>query len=256
MKDDNHKLTPAPSPAARKSFWLSRQRRPAFLVFLLTGLVAFLIWLPSATRTSLWSAVLAQRGLVFLLFLFALVTLSLIWKAGQQIDSRIFSLINTQVYPKWLDRFMWFATLPGHMLVAFFAASLYFMRGQRVLAVEIVLGTLSLWLLVEVIKALSSRARPYLALDGSRVVGMREMGNSFPSGHTSQIFFLMTLFVHHFQPGTAGVAALYAVAVLVGITRIYVGAHYPRDVIAGVVLGSVWGLLATLVDRYWLLFIL
>lgn len=255
MKDDDPELIPVPSPAARKSFWDSRRRRPAFLVFLLTGLVAFLIWLPSVTRASLWSAVRAQRGLVFLLFLFALVTLSLIWKAGQRLDSRIFALINTQVYPRWLDRFMWFATLPGHMLVAFFAAILYFVLGRRGLAVEIVLGTLTLWLMVEAIKLLSSRARPYLALDGSRVVGMREMGNSFPSGHTSQIFFLITLFAHHFQPGTAGLAALYAVAVLVGITRIYVGAHYPRDVIAGVVLGSVWGLLAALVDRYWLIHI-
>ena len=42
--------------------------------------------------------------------------------------------------------------------------------------------------------------------------------------------------------------ALYAVAALVGFTRIYVGAHYPRDVIAGIVLGSVWGILATLLD--------
>ena len=44
---------------------------------------------------------------------------------------------------------------------------------------------------------------------------------------------------------------LYAAAALVGFTRIYVGAHYPRDVITGVVLGSVWGILAMLVDTYW-----
>ncbi|MGD0613673.1 MAG: phosphatase PAP2 family protein [Anaerolineales bacterium] len=44
-------------------------------------------------------------------------------------------------------------------------------------------------------------------------------------------------------------AALYGVAAQVGFTRIYVGAHYPRDVIAGIVLG-VWGILATLVDPY------
>jgi membrane-associated phospholipid phosphatase len=42
------------------------------------------------------------------------------------------------------------------------------------------------------------------------------------------------------------------VAVLVGFTRMYVGAHYPRDVIGGAGLGSVWGILATLVDPYWL----
>ena len=47
-------------------------------------------------------------------------------------------------------------------------------------------------------------------------------------------------------------AGLYAVAALVGFTRVYVGAHYPRDVIAGMVLGSVWGILANLVDPYWL----
>jgi membrane-associated phospholipid phosphatase len=53
------------------------------------------------------------------------------------------------------------------------------------------------------------------------------------------------------QLGIWGTIALYAVAALVGFTRMYVGAHYPRDVIGGAVLGSVWGILATLVDPYW-----
>ena len=43
---------------------------------------------------------------------------------------------------------------------------------------------------------------------------------------------------------------LYAIALLVGITRMYVGAHYPRDVLAGAILGSAWGLLGALVDGY------
>ena len=51
--------------------------------------------------------------------------------------------------------------------------------------------------------------------------------------------------------GIGGTVALYAVALLVGFTRIYVGAHDPRDVIGGAVLGSVWGILATFVDPYW-----
>jgi membrane-associated phospholipid phosphatase len=65
------------------------------------------------------------------------------------------------------------------------------------------------------------------------------------------VFFLTALLIHHFQLGAAAAAALYAVAALVGFTRIYLGAHYPRDVIAGIVLGSVWGLLAALVDGHW-----
>jgi membrane-associated phospholipid phosphatase len=147
---------------------------------------------------------------------------------------------------------MWLATQLGNMLAALLAALLLLVLDYRRLALEIIIGTLTLWLLVEAIKALSDRDRPFLALDKARVIGWRDKGDSFPSGHTTQVFFLMTLFVHYFQLGFVATAALYAVAALVGFTRIYVGAHYPRDVVAGVVLGSVWGLLAILVDRYWL----
>jgi len=242
---------PLPPVATRTSFWSAHRRRPAFLIILVTGLILFFLWLPGGTRSSLWTAFSAQRGLIVLLFLFALVTLSLIWSTGQRLDTRVFILFNMRVYPKWLDHIMWFATQLGNMLAAFIAAFLLFILNDRRLAIEVIFGTLTLWLLVEIIKTLSDRERPFLTLDKTRVIGWQEKGDSFPSGHTSQIFFLTTLFIQHFQLGMAGTAALYAVAALVGFTRIYVGAHYPRDVIAGLVLGSVWGLLATLVDPYW-----
>lgn len=98
---------------------------------------------------------------------------------------------------------------------------------------------------------IADRDRPFLTLDQTRVIGLREKGDSFPSGHTTQIFFLTTLIVYYFQWGLGASIALYAVAALVGFTRIYVGAHYPRDVFAGMVLGSIWGTLATLVAPYW-----
>jgi membrane-associated phospholipid phosphatase len=148
---------------------------------------------------------------------------------------------------------MWLATQLGNMLSAFTAAFILFLLDYRRLAVEIIFGTITLWLLVEIIKALSDRDRPFLNIDKTRIIGWREKGDSFPSGHTTQIFFLMTLFIHRFQLGIGGSLLLYGAASLVGFTRIYVGAHYPRDVVAGVVLGSVWGILGMLVDRYWLL---
>jgi membrane-associated phospholipid phosphatase len=240
--------TPLPSQSHEASFWSANRRRPVFLAVLLIGLVLFLVWMPGGTRTSLWTAFSAQRGLVVLLSLFALVTLSLIWSAGHRLDTRVFMLFNMRRYPKWLDRFMWLATQLGNMLTAFIAAFLLFILNYRRLAIVIIFGTLTLWLLVEIIKALSDRDRPFLTLDKARVIGWREKGDSFPSGHTTQIFFLMTLFILHFQLGMTESIALYAVAALVGFTRIYVGAHYPRDVIAGIVLGSVWGILATLLD--------
>jgi membrane-associated phospholipid phosphatase len=240
--------TPLPLPSPETLFWSAKRRRPVFLAILLTGLALFLIWIPGGTRASLWAALNAQRGLFILLFLFAMITLSLIWSAGHRLDTQVFMLFNMRGYPKWLDRFMWLVTQLGNMLTAFIAAFLFYILNDRRLAIVIIFGTLTLWLMVEMIKSLSKRDRPFHTLEKSRVIGWREKGDSFPSGHTTQIFFLTTLLIHHFQLGMMGTVALYAVATLVGFTRIYVGAHYPRDVVAGLVLGLVWGILATLLD--------
>ena len=248
---DGSEQAPLSPQAHEASFWTANRRRPAFLLLLVTGLISFLIWLPVEARASLLSALRIQRGLVVLLFLFTVVTLSLIWSAGQRLDARVFILFNMRGYPKWLDRLMWWATQLGSMLAAFVAALLLFIFNYRSLAIATIFGTITLWLLVEMIKAVADRDRPFLTLDQTRIIGLREKGDSFPSGHTTQIFFLVTLFIHHFQLGAAASSAFYAIAVLVGFTRIYVGAHYPRDVLAGIVLGSVWGILATLVDPYW-----
>jgi len=198
-------------------------------------------------------ALRAQLVLVGMLLLFALITLSMVWSAGQRLDTQAFLLFNLRGYhPRWLDRFMWLATQMGSIGAALVSALLFFVRNYRRLAVEIILGTLTLWLLVETIKVLTDRARPFLVLEGTRIVGWRERGRSFPSGHTAQAFFLVTLISHRLQLGMGTTVALYAFAALVGVTRIYVGAHYPRDVIGGLVLGSVWAGLAALVDPYWL----
>jgi membrane-associated phospholipid phosphatase len=245
--DSNVKHSPVSPGAPSAHSWSSNKRRPALLVMLIIGLALFLTSLPDGARAALWTALRAQRGLIALLILFALVTLSLIWSAGQRLDRGVFRLLNMRGYPAWLDRCMWLATQLGNMLTAFLAALVFFLLNYRNLAVRICLGTLTLWLLVETIKILTDRERPSSTFEDTRVVGWQEPGDSFPSGHTSQIFFLMTLFIQSLQPGILWTVALYAIAALVGFTRIYVGAHYPRDVFAGIVLGSVWGLLAAVV---------
>jgi membrane-associated phospholipid phosphatase len=64
--------------------------------------------------------------------------------------------------------------------------------------------------------------------------------------------FLVTLISHQLGLDAGIIVALYGIAVLVGLTRIYVGVHYPRDVLGGARLGPVWGILAALVYAYWL----
>lgn len=136
----------------------------------------------------------------------------------------------------------------GSGVAALGIALVFFLVGDRLLAYELILGTGTLWLVVELLKFGVHRSRPFIRLTQARIVGLRAIGRSFPSGHTSQVFFMATLTAQHFHSSVWVVLLLYAAALLVGITRMYVGAHYPRDVLAGAILGSAWGLLGAIVN--------
>lgn len=232
------------------SFWAENRR----LILVATSaavLVTFLASLTLETRQALLNGLLAQRTLVILLLLFNLIMLSLLLSAGQRLDLRIFTLFNLRGYhPLWLDRVMWGFTQIGNGAAGILLGIILYFAGNRPLAVVLLLGILTLWLAVELVKAIVERSRPYLTLENARIIGWRERGLSFPSGHTSQAFFMATLFAHYLEVGPLIGGMIYFVAVIVGVTRVYVGAHYPRDVLAGGILGTVWGILTDLVNVY------
>jgi len=232
--------------------WAS-YRHHILLITLVILLAMFLLRLPGEERAVLLAALWAQRALVGLVCAFTIVAVTLVWSVGQQFDTRVFVFLNLHSFRSdWLDQVAWQVTQLGSMVAAFFVAGLFYLLQFRRVAMEIVLGTITAWLVVEAVKLLTQRNRPFIAVEGTRVVGWHERGGSFPSGHTTQTFFLVTLLAHRFQQDIAGTIALYAFAILIGFTRIYVGAHYPRDVIAGAFLGTAWGVLAVLLDPYWL----
>ena len=240
-----------PPPVAHHARRWAFYRRIAVLTSCALGLVLFLGALPAEARGTLSTALRVQLPLVLLFLAFALIALSLVWTTGQRLDAHVFMLFNLHGFrPRWLDRSMWLVTQLGNMVAAFALALTFFLLSYRDMAVEVVLGTLTLWLLVELVKVLTDRERPYLALEGVRVIGWRERGRSFPSGHTSQTFFLITLLAHRFPLGLGITAALYLLALFIAFTRLYVGAHYPRDVLGGAVLGSIWAGVAALVEPY------
>ncbi len=225
-------------------------RRPLIIVALAVALVVTVTLVPRDTLIRLFNGLLARRSLAVMLLLFALLALSLLWSDGQDLDAAVFLRINVHgPHPRFLDRLMGFATQLGNVTTAALLAAVAFLTNYRRLAVEIALGVISLWLIVETVKALADRTRPYRVFAQTRIVGWRAVGPSFPSGHTSQAFFLASLLAHHYQFNLWLTALLYGLAALVGFTRMYVGAHYPRDVIAGVIAGWVWGVLATLADQ-------
>ncbi len=229
----------------------SNYRRVILLVAITAVLVSFIFSLAPPIRRSLVTGLLEQQAVVVLLLLFSLLTLSLLWSVGQRLDAWIFLLFNLRgFHPFWLDRFMWIVTQIGNGVVGIVLAIFLYFIGYRDLSMQLLFGFLTLWLTVEFIKTIVERTRPFLVLEGARIIGWRERGKSFPSGHTAQAFFMAALLAGYFNSGALPGVILYGTAALVALTRIYVGAHYPRDVIAGAVLGSVWGLLSGLIEGY------
>jgi membrane-associated phospholipid phosphatase len=240
-----------PSTLGRLMLAMRKYRPAAWLVFLTASLGLFLAWMPPQMRIIIWHGLAARGILSTMLLVFSLLAVSLVWSAGQRVDVWAFLLFNLRwPRPVWLDRTMLGFTQIGSGIAALAIGLILFLAGDRLVTYELILGTLTLWIVVELVKALVRRSRPIIRVTQARIVGYRASGRSFPSGHTSQAFFMATLIASHFHASAWVVFLLYAIALLVGITRMYVGAHYPRDVLAGAILGSAWGLLGVLVDEY------
>ena len=92
-----------------------------------------------------------------------------------------------------------------------------------------------------VLKRLILRPRPYLVVHGLVCLVPPESSTSFPSGHAASSFVCAYLLMRLF--GKKGALA-YIPASLIALSRVYVGVHYPSDVLAGIVLGTLVGALA------------
>ena len=85
------------------------------------------------------------------------------------------------------------------------------------------------------IKPLAARTRPYELIQGLQILVSRPHDYSFPSGHSANsLTCAWTIF--RLAPKKYGVPAL-VLAVLIALSRLYVGVHYPTDVLAGAAIG-------------------
>ena len=102
------------------------------------------------------------------------------------------------------------------------------------------------------IEHLVARVRPCDAGIGvSAVVGVSHNGYSFPSGHTASSFACATVIAMMSHSRRGGVCAVLF-AVLIAFSRLYLGVHYPTDVLGGMLIGIVCGLAVVGVWRLFL----
>jgi undecaprenyl-diphosphatase len=102
------------------------------------------------------------------------------------------------------------------------------------------------------IKPLVARPRPYSAETIERfgrsavelIKGVEESEFSFPSGHTIAAFEFATAFAIR-KPKWG--PAVFILATLIAFSRLYLFVHYPTDVFASVILGSLFGLLGVVI---------
>ncbi len=91
------------------------------------------------------------------------------------------------------------------------------------------------------LKILISSPRPYNFLQGVKVLVEKTSSSGFPSNHASNTFSLAVLTFFYYKKFWW---ILLTFAIIVSFSRIYVGAHFPSDVIGGACIGSLigWGM--------------
>ncbi len=167
---------------------------------------------------------------------------------------------NHTIAAPWLDPIMiaisnvwWW--LPVYVVAVGLLIWKYKWKGARMALGAIVLVILSDQLANQLIKPVIDRLRPCAQSPGAFVVSWIRLpsgprwGGSFPSSHAMNNFAVATYFVTIFNTRRS-VRLLFLMATIIGISRLYLGLHYPSDVIGGALLGMLLGFAMAVVSEY------
>ncbi|MDP3882808.1 MAG: phosphatase PAP2 family protein [Candidatus Staskawiczbacteria bacterium] len=168
------------------------------------------------------------------------------------LDLYSFSLINRYA-GKWvlLDYLgIFFAEYLVYILAAALIVSAYVLNNAEVLLAPVLAGGFSRFIINESIYFFYKRKRP-LEVIGAHQLIKKSNHPSFPSGHTSFLFAVS--FALLFFSISLGVAFII-LSLLVGMGRIFVGVHWPSDILGGLASGAVSSLIVYFYLLPWILF--
>ena len=158
------------------------------------------------------------------------------------IDLYLFNLING-----FAGRWAWLDYL-GMFLAQYFEYFLWlclliflavnFKKYWKMVAEAVIAALFTRFVLVEFIRWLWFRPRPFVTLNFAPLISYSAKEPSFPSGHASFYFALSTIV--YFYNKKAGIL-FYIASFLIVLARVFVGIHWPSDILAGAIIGILMG---------------
>jgi undecaprenyl-diphosphatase len=164
----------------------------------------------------------------------------------EQADVWLFRLLNLDLVNPAADDLMVFLTngrlsWPIIVLAAFFIVARKGKNAFLVILLALLAVGLSDFVASGLLKPLVHRIRPCFALDHVRLLIIQPQSYSFASSHAANSAAVASIIWIFFNRGVlveklfTGIMIFYALAV--SFSRVYVGVHYPGDVLAGIVIG-------------------
>lgn len=156
----------------------------------------------------------------------------------QSIDSGIVLFVQDNVRTGFLNAVMIFFSEIGSNGLIWIAgaAAMLLTRKYRYAGILLLICLTVCWVLNDgILKNLIQRPRPYLTLSSLTVLVPLRTDFSFTSGHASTSFAAAYAIT---RANGRRWAWVYAVATLIAVSRIYVGMHYPTDVLGGILFGT------------------
>ncbi|MCX7879954.1 MAG: phosphatase PAP2 family protein [Ignavibacteria bacterium] len=167
------------------------------------------------------------------------------------IDVSIFYFINKTIANTFFDKLFvlittqenWYLT---YIFLIYFLWTRHRLKGKAFVLILVLTITVSDQLSSQVIKEIFERIRPCHSLEDVRLLVHCGAGKSFPSSHSVNNFAFATLMSSFF---TRYKLHFFIIASLIAISRVYVGVHYPADVLFGAFLGLAIGYVFVLIFK-------
>ena len=156
-----------------------------------------------------------------------------------QLDGNILLWIQEYIRNDFLTPIFKFITSLGDEGYVWIAIAIVLLFVKNFRKVGLMVGASLLGSLVfnnMIVKNIVARPRPYRMIETLTILIPEPGEYSFPSGHTSSSFAAGVV-LYLMLPKKYGIPAM-VLAFLIGISRLYVGVHYPTDVLGGMVMGT------------------